>query len=409
LQEWFFVLALLWCGIAPNEDSPDPTPAMNSRRVVIAAITFATVIKLCLAIFTLGTNDVITWQSFVANIHQAGDVTVYQLRGISGDPFNHPPFMIHVLRLLDWINRETHLPFPFLIRFPGILADIGTLCLIYRMQQVAILKASITAVVILALCPISVLISGFHGNTDSVMVFFVVASVFMLLVKRSELLAGLAFGMSINIKVVPVILLSAFCLHLKTWRARLTFFGAGAVMVLICSLPYVAQAPLTVIKATLGYSGFAARWGLSNFLYAAGVPSDFVRFGWKLVTIAAVLGLPVWMHRRRADLYTHIAAVFLVFLFLTPSFGVQYLVWPVPFILSLALVEVGLYYGSAGAVLFCLYHYWSGGQWYFAESHRLQPWNAASVIAAFVCWTIVGLALFQYLKMTAKAKHAATS
>ena len=377
---------------------------MNNRPLVIAAITVATAIKVCLAIFTVGTNDVLTWQSFVANIHKAGDATVYGLRGIYGDPFNHPPFMIHVLLVLDWISRKTHLSFPFLLRFPAITADIGTLFLIYRMQRIGVLKTTVAAIVALALCPISILISGFHGNTDSVLVFFIVASVYLLLVKQSEWAAGLAFGMAINIKVVPIILVAVFALNIKTWRARFLFFVSAALIVMLCSLPYLAQAPSMIIKGTLFYGGFPAAWGLSNFLHAAGLSN-----AWRVITFVTVLAAPFWMYHRRVDLYTQIGVVFFLFLLLTPSFGVQYLAWPVPFILSFALSEVLAYYCFGGFFMFFLYHYWSGGQWYFAESHRVPAWNLASVLAAAFCWVVIGFALYRYRKMIADGKDVATS
>jgi len=60
-------------------------------------------------------------------------------------------------------------------------------------------------IALLALSPISILISGFHVNTDSMMVFFVALTVFLLGRKRPGW-AAVAFGLAASIKLVRLIL-----------------------------------------------------------------------------------------------------------------------------------------------------------------------------------------------------------
>jgi hypothetical protein len=371
---------------------------MDHRRLLIATISVATAIKLYLAIFTVGTNDVITWQSFISNIHRVGGSGAYHLTGFYGDPFNHPPFMIHVLLLLDWISRKTQVAFPTALRLLSTLADIGTVVLSYRMHRMGVLRCSGMAILALALCPISILISGFHGNTDPIFVFFLVVSVYMLLVRHSEWTAGLAFGLAINIKVLPLLLIPVFIFHLSSWRRRIIFFAFAAAVVLIGSLPYLLQDPEAIIKGTLGYRGFPAPWGVSNILHGIGLAQEPVRAAFRVLVFIAAIVLPRWMSHRGFGLHSQISVILLLFLLLTPAFGVQYLAWPVPFILSLELGWVVLYYVSAGAFLFLIYEYWSGGHWYFAESHVQPSWNRISIIIAYFCWGLIALLLINYRK-----------
>ena len=91
------------------------------------------------------------------------------------DPlFNHPPSMIHILQGMRWLARSTGFSFSFWLRLPAILADAANLWLVWKMLAERVRESSIHwALVLLAICPALIMISGFHGNTDSVVMFFV--------------------------------------------------------------------------------------------------------------------------------------------------------------------------------------------------------------------------------------------
>src|SRR5215212_726857 len=128
------------------------------KRPLIIALGIATLVKLGLAVATVGTNDVVTWRAFADNAMLCGGC-VYNLPGPYGDPFNHPPFIIHFLKL---IGASSAVWFPLWLRLPAVLADVGTVLLATKL----IPGISIRLTVVLALNPVSILISGFHGNTD---------------------------------------------------------------------------------------------------------------------------------------------------------------------------------------------------------------------------------------------------
>src|SRR5581483_7561229 len=93
---------------------------------------------------------------------RAGGVGLYR----SVEIFNHPPFMVHVLRLLGWIASATRLPFPLVLRLPGIAADAASVWMVARLLGP---RPSPVRLIALALSPVALMISGFHGNTDPVM------------------------------------------------------------------------------------------------------------------------------------------------------------------------------------------------------------------------------------------------
>jgi len=366
-----------------------PSDRVILSRYLLPAVAVATLTKLLLAIFTLGSNDVVTWTAFLNNIRQVGGANAYRLRDPYGVALNHPPSMVHVLKFLGFLADTTHIPFSVLLRLPAIIADIGSVLLVWLFcTSLRQFNCSRTKVLALALCPISILISGFHGNTDPVMVFFLLLAIYLVETEHLEK-AGLAFGMAINIKVVPLILVPTFFVYLRNYRSSLKFFGCAALIILFCWMPYLAQEPVVIIKNTLGYKGLVSSWGVSLLLQVLNLSNSPILL--KLLIIGWAIAVPFWMKKRTANLYTQVGVIIFSFFLLTPAFGVQYLAWGVPFVLSLELRWTLCYYVASGVFLFLLYNYWSHGNWYFAESHLEPSWNIASVVAGFVCWLLIGI------------------
>jgi len=256
--------------------------------------------------------------------------------------------------------------------------------------------------VLLALNPVSLLVSGFHGNTDPVMIFFVVLTVYLLKTGRLAWAAA-AFGMAINIKIVPLLLVPAILVYIwsrKSARSVILFVCIAAVAVLALSMPYLLSNPLVIGNATLGYRGMYGQWGISRILLAFPISRDGHVIAAKLtqtIIIVLALGLAFYLNRQKIDLVYQIGLIFFALFFLSSGVAVQYLSWPVPFILALGFWWSLAYYTSAGLYVFLSYNHWSGGQWYFAESH-IKPYSSVTgYMAGLVCWAICGFICFRYI------------
>ena len=369
------------------------------KRPLLIALGIATLVKLGLAALTIGTNDVVTWRSFADHAMLCG-ACAYQFPGPTGDPFNHPPFIIHFLKLIGMSTAW----FPFWLRLPAILADIGIVLIVIRLLP----SLPTRSLVLLALNPVSILVSGFHGNTDPVMIFFVVLAVYLLKTERLAWAAA-AFGMALNIKVVPLLLVPAILIYIWRWksvRGIVLFVGIAAVVVLALSIPYILSNPLEIVKATLGYRGLYGRWGLPLFLIGFPISQAGHSIAYRvlqLLVIGLTLVLAIYLNRRKIDLVYQIGLIFFLFFLLTPAHALQYLAWPIPFILALGFLWSLAYYTSAGLYLFLSYNYWSNGQWYFADSH--VGTGVASYMAGFVCWAVCGLICLRYKQVLTRASE----
>ena len=73
--------------------------------------------------------------------------------------------------------------------------------------------------------PVRILVSGYHGNTDAVYAMLSLLAVYLLQDRNRPLLAGLALGLAINIKLIPVLLIPPLVL------------AAQSIREMLCSLP----------------------------------------------------------------------------------------------------------------------------------------------------------------------------
>ena len=247
----------------------------------------------------------------------------------------------------------------------------------------------------LAVAPPLILVSGFHGNTDTIMVMFLVLTVYLMEKGRTGP-AGTAFAMAMSFKVVPVLMIPVFLLNLGSHRRRLVFFAvAGAALLLLWS-PYVFQDPFGVVKKTIGYRSLYGQWGLSylaeHYLSSQNwINRIFRRLGAYLL-VAAITSLAVWMNRidPKPSLFSQIGLVFFFFMALSNGFGVQYLTWLVPWAVGLGAVPAALYYITSGAFLLLVYNYWSEGfPWYLADSNRVLGYQSHLAYFQLLCWLSV--------------------
>lgn len=381
--------------------------------VLVYAISAATALKLAIAYTTYGSTDVVYWDMFLEGYRRFGGLALYRREllfpGRFNEVFNHPPFMIFVLRVIGEAQAITRLPFPFLLRVPPIVADVGSVALVAGILARVRGTTSVPPVLVaMALAPASLFISGFHGNTDAVMIFFVVLAVYLLTPENGATpvhrywLGAAAFGMSLNIKVVPLLLVPVFFFYLESNSRRLRFFAVAGAVFLVGSLPYVVQDPVALATRILGYGGQYGHWGISRLLGRLPEtwgPLAVLYARWGKYLVLATIGLVSWALNRRPErpaLFLQCGAIMYLFLFLTPGFGVQYLAWLVPWVAGLNLGLALLYYATSGLFLFLVYNYWSGElPWYFADSW-IGIWRGSGRVAEVACWIVIGLTVVAY-------------
>jgi hypothetical protein len=258
---------------------------------------------------------------------------------VSWDPYQaprlypYPPLWIGFEAAALWLERHG-LSFPVVVKLPVAAAEIGI---------VAILAAwSRRAAWVYALHPVSLLVSGVHGQFDALMILFVLASLRSLEVGRADR-SALGLAGAIATKSVPVLLLPAFVLALPEGRARRLRFALLAVLpVVLALMPFAIHDFGALHRELAGYGGIADfGWigVLRGWLFSKNghlIKAYPEHWGVlipiaKVAFLAAYAALVFWRARgtARLALPDFACAVFLAFLVFYGSISAQYLLWPI--------------------------------------------------------------------------------
>lgn len=364
-----------------------------ARYLVLLAAVVALIGKLLIAWATFGTNDVASFYQFGKLLAQHGLEWTY----LSSVAFNHPPLVgAFIQQIYDWDHiaslHENGITFPFLLRLPGIISDFIVVLILLSVSRP--LRLPTWSLLVLALSPVSLMISGFHGNTDPVMVMFLVLAAFMCL-REQPILCGLFLALSCQIKIIPLLLVPVFLFYWLHRRRTIAFlFPFAASMILLWIQPLV-EFPAIFIHRVLFYGSFWGLWGITYWLRMTGV-SDFGPVTYynflplqqvvvtvlKLAIVAAVLAI-AW-RRRKLDahgLFASLGWTWVTFFIFSPGVCAQYMVWLMPFVLVLSPGFFASLTAASSLFLFFFYNTIAGGfPWYLAISTgRLNdqwlPWS----------------------------------
>jgi 4-amino-4-deoxy-L-arabinose transferase-like glycosyltransferase len=352
------------------------------RRWVLALALIALGLKLVIAARTYGTNDIRHWTNFVNGVAERGPVGIY---GITFERsfYNHPPLIGYFLQLVDF-GRHYGVSIGFSIRSVASLADVGSALLVFEiLRRRRSLREATWAAALVAVSPVLFIISGFHGNTDPIFVLFTLLALHLLADRGKPLPAGLSMGVAIGIKIVPVVAVPALLvLALLQGRRSLLRFGAGfTAAVAISWLPALIAHAQPVREHVLGYAGSGiSQWGLIQIGHWFDDPgwADFLTGAGRFPVVLLCALAPAALVWRRPAMAAEAVGLSLVsFLFLSPAFGCQYLVWAMAATYLLNFGWATVYNLGAGLVLFKIYTRWAHG----------FPWNHADY------WGLVGIEL----------------
>jgi len=98
-----------------------PRPQQTWLTYIVRAAAAAFAIKIYIALTTYGSNDVLSWELFIATKRLYGGMGLYY----RVEQFNHPHFIIHLLSFLGFLQDSISFPFPFWLRLPAIFADLA--------------------------------------------------------------------------------------------------------------------------------------------------------------------------------------------------------------------------------------------------------------------------------------------
>src|SRR3982751_387433 len=152
------------------------------------------------------------------------------------------------------------------------------------------------------------------------------------------------------------------------------------------------------------YGSRAGPWGLSSLAHAFAQSGDcwlcheYDVHG-KTILLLLICLATVGMNygTNRLPLFAQCGFITTLLLFLTPGFGLQYLVWAVPWLVWLPPMLAMIFQLTAGALFFTVYTHWSRGlPLYFADSLEVPGWGAQGAYLGLICWLLTGIVALRF-------------
>ena len=306
----------------------------------------ATVLKVLWAVNSVGTTDAVLFYHYGQSIQTYGLKWQY----VRDTVFNHTPFTGWVMKELYLATSDNYPAFAAILRMICTAADIGVVLGMLHLKKLTG-QPPWWALWLFAISPVSIMVSGFHGNIDPIMVMFIFFAALAVL-REKPLLCGVMYAAACNIKIVPLMLAPVFIFYwmAKGWRPAIRFMASAGALMLAGAAYGLIVCPAGFLRNVLGYGTFWGGWGITFWLRQTGL-RDFhimdyedltpaqthVMLALKILLIAGILVL-AWRRRRLGglDFFKTLAAAFTWIFVVMPGAGPQYMVWFAPFMLLLS-------------------------------------------------------------------------
>jgi hypothetical protein len=308
-----------------------------------------------LALIALGTIGRIVWAfaaEGVAYDIESLQIVANDLRGDFGglyasERWPYPGAFLPLAALADVVADGLGLPFHGVVQLPAIAADAAIAWLVWRALLPRGERVALAGAALVALSPVFVLVSGYHGQIDSVAVLPALLGVLVWVrgVPNRALWAGLLIGLGAAVKQPPIFMVLALVPTAVGMREGLRLAGAAVAVPVASILPFLVLEPSATVEGITANRGVPGFGGLSAFLqpeltrYWAtleqGVgPNGAVEFltdaqNW--IVGVAVLATGALLVRRRVEPFAAAGTIWLVVYATNPNFAFQYLVWGLPF------------------------------------------------------------------------------
>ena len=371
-------------------------PVNISHRSLIFLIFLGFIIRGIIWAFSIGSNDVDLWIEHATLLTDKGIIGAYQTPGL----FNHPPLPALYAKWA-WAASEFQLQsFAKLIKLPSFFGDIFIVYLLAK-------HYSLRLAAVFSLLPASILVTAFHGNTDSLLAAFLLAAV-IYRTKDYYFLSGLFFAFSLNIKLLPLVLLFPFLILCKNQKTLLTFIGGFVIGMAPFYYPIITV-PIEMYRNMLKYNSNADNWGIIFFvnqlrdLGAVSIANKIGGFYSSIGRYIILLGNILIALESRFVSKNYFAKTMALcgtwFFLMIPGFGVQYVVFTLPLFLindENQGINWGLWSGLfIGSVYFIFMKDWST-----FDSHFTSVYPSYTKYIGLIPWLLCVKWIYDYFKTT---------
>jgi hypothetical protein len=295
----------------------------NPRRVMWLLIAVGSAIRLVLGVTTYGEGaDMYSWQVLDQAVREDLLGVYSEVNPIDEFPrYPYPPAFWPGIVASSSLEELTGIAFESLIHLPIIAADAGIALLVWTFlgMRGAGINTRLAGVALVALGPAFGIVSGWHGQFDSVAILPAVAALVVWErpgTARRALVAGALIGLGAAVKAVAGLVLIALLPSARSRSEAVTLAAAAVAVPLVMLAPLAVADPPNSLDGGMGsivtFEGVAGSAGLSlvaqpalaaNFVEGRDVEetalSEALSEYGSLLTLAALLAVGWLMLRRR--------------------------------------------------------------------------------------------------------------
>lgn len=272
-----------------------------------------------------------------------------------------PPFFLHFLSYVRLPTDAVGIPFQLAWKFPSIFADVGITILIFvvsRQNRVSMTQ-SLRNSAYYAFNPITLFVSGFHGQAESTWVFLILLSWFVLTRYRRLVGSAVIAGVALAYKL-PALLLIPGLILLVPGSKKIVFVSIMLIVFVLSLLPELVTTYPALKKQVFEYNSAVGIYGVTGILSKvtrSDIAPELIRGSTpilkKITAFVSLFFLLGFLLQKKKDFLSLCLSILGVFLVFTPGFATQYLLWPLPFIILVSPKRLTSY---SVLVTFCFLH-----------------------------------------------------
>jgi hypothetical protein len=428
-------LAVAWFALACLAAALSWAPAVRRRlrrlphplllAAVAAMIVRALPTAMALPLDALVQWDVDSYRAVAAAVRHGRDV--YDLPG----RYPYLPLHLYVLAATGWLAAQTPVPFLVLAKLPAVAADAALAVLVGRAAAALGREEDAPALaMVCALNPVSLLVTGYHGQFDAVPTALLFGAWYGITFRRGRgamLLSALLLGFAVADKTWPLVPAPVLFWRVRGARARAAYAALAALPPVAALALYELLVPggaLHALSRVAAYQGMVGAWGYSELLMRAAGPDGAAT----ALRTASLMG-PWTLLGALACAYTAAAglrrdperiALILCALFVASAgWGAHWTAWVVPFALAGGRRWGAAFLLAAGSYTAAVYLGFGGVLWlavWLSGSLRPAPWSheagllfwaALTAAVAAGCLAVFARDLARLIRRTSRRAAAA--
>lgn len=326
----------------------------------------------------------------------------------------HPylPLQLYWIGFATWLSHTSVLPFVIWIKLQAVLADMCVVAVIFKAFRHWNAKPSTSAyfALLYAINPVPILVSGYHGQFDSIPVLLLLLAWYGWHFGRRLLRSALALGFAILSKSWPVVFLPVVFIRISTWRSRLVYSTISLAIPVLFTAGYLIifdADPTPILRRSLTHAGVPGYWGLSTLIHIpGGLVFDSEGFLANLLPfqryfLLAVGLFTLWWTRKQDALNALLTIILTIFAAML-GMGLQWLLWPVAFAVLAHETRWLKWYSVMGGIMMFVHLY---GLHLYPWLRELLDSDASTIalrLASLPVWMVILLWAIRRLRGASK-------